>query len=181
MVGPAVTVAQSIQDLCGCRWIGSTAHFYRYFLTDKNVTLFRGNVNDFLCKIRAFFAQCTIAPAIFAVLRSFRGRFNVKVPCIFAHSRFPSIITTSRAGGFLSTKKGASPKGSTQNASKSLAEFVARRRRTDQNHVLRRRVRRRTYLSDCKCANRPPTADDECAQQTATLLLEKPERDFPTV
>ena len=105
MVGPAVTVAQSIQDLCGCRWIGSTAHFYRYFLTDKNVTLFRGNVNDFLCKIRAFFAQCTTAPAIFAVLRSFRGRFNVKVPCIFAHSRFPSIITTGRAGGFLSTKK----------------------------------------------------------------------------
>ena len=57
--------------------------------------------------------------------------------------------------------------------SKSLAEFVACRRRSDQNDVLRRRapgrlllplrgnspsVRRRTYLSDCECANRPPAA-----------------------
>ena len=57
--------------------------------------------------------------------------------------------------------------------SKSLAEFVACRRRSDQNDVLRRRapgrlllplrgnspsVCQRTYLSDCECAHRPPAA-----------------------
>ena len=56
---------------------------------------------------------------------------------------------------------------------KSLAEFAARRRQIELNHFLPGRVPGGKYLTGCKCASCPPSADKECAQQTAILLSKK--------
>ena len=57
---------------------------------------------------------------------------------------------------------------------KSLAEFAARRRQRNENHFLSRHVRERKYRSGCQCGICPSQTDKLCAQQTASLLSEKP-------
>ena len=60
---------------------------------------------------------------------------------------------------------------------KSLAEFAARRRQKNSNHFSPRHVRGEKYLSGCQCGILPQAAK-LCAQQTASLLSEKPRRVF---
>ena len=53
--------------------------------------------------------------------------------------------------------------------SKKPRRVRAHRREFSPIRFLRRHVRRRKHFSVCKCANCPPAADSECAQQAAAL------------
>ncbi len=57
--------------------------------------------------------------------------------------------------------------------SKRLAEFASADAKS-YNHFLSRPVRERKYLSGCQCGICPSQTDKLCAQQTASLLSEKP-------
>ena len=70
-------------------------------------------------------------------------------------------------------KKTAGPYAPPYSVSKRLAEFASADAK-NYNHFLSRPVRERKYFSGCQCGICPSQTDKLCAQQTASLLSEKP-------
>ena len=70
-------------------------------------------------------------------------------------------------------KKTAGHKAPPYSVSKRLAEFASADAKS-YNHFLSPPVRERKYLSGCQCEICPSLTDKLCAQQTASLLSEKP-------
>ncbi len=73
----------------------------------------------------------------------------------------------------LPTKKSAGPYAPPYSVLKRLTEFASADAKS-YNHFLSRPVRERKYFSGCQCGICPSQTDKLCAQQTASLLSEKP-------